>query len=79
MNKREVNFHSEAVLGENFSNEQTLRTNVRKVKYCTYIRFEDGQQVEATILATKPAGNDWKNTPQTFDFSKRYKLMVLEL
>jgi hypothetical protein len=40
----------------------------------TYIRFEDGQQVEATILATKPAGNDWKKAPQNFDFSKRYKL-----
>jgi hypothetical protein len=40
----------------------------------TYIRFEDGQQVEATILATKPAGNYWKTAPKNFDFSKRYKL-----
>jgi hypothetical protein len=40
----------------------------------TYIRFEDGQQVEATILATKPAGDNWKTAPKNFDFSKRYKL-----
>jgi hypothetical protein len=25
-----------------------------------YIRFENGQQVEVTTLATKPAGGDWK-------------------
>jgi hypothetical protein len=46
----------------------------------TYIRFEDGQQVEATILATKPAGDSgssaaiWKTAPKNFDFSKRYRL-----
>jgi hypothetical protein len=40
----------------------------------TYIRFENGRQVEVTTLAAKPAGNDWKTVPKNFDFAKRYRL-----
>jgi hypothetical protein len=42
----------------------------------TYIRFKDGQQIEATILAAKPTGNDWKIAPKNFDFSRRYRLVA---
>jgi hypothetical protein len=39
-----------------------------------YIRFENGKQIEATILSTKPTGDEWKKAQQNFDFSKRYRL-----
>ncbi|GHT91903.1 hypothetical protein FACS1894122_04990 [Alphaproteobacteria bacterium] len=40
-----------------------------------YIRFENGRQIEATTLASKPAGEGWKAAPADFDFGKRYKLV----
>ena len=40
----------------------------------TYIRFENGKQVEVTTLAAKPAGDNWKVAPKNFDFAKRYRL-----
>lgn len=42
----------------------------------TYIRFENGKQVEVTTLESKPLGTDWKTTPKNFDFTKRYRLSV---
>jgi hypothetical protein len=41
----------------------------------TYIRFENGRQVETTTLVAPPAGNDWKEAPHDFDFAKRYRLL----
>jgi hypothetical protein len=39
-----------------------------------YIRFENGEQMEATTLESKPTGGCWKKAPQDFDFSKKYRL-----
>jgi hypothetical protein len=39
-----------------------------------YIRFENGEQVEATTLESKPTGGCWKKAPLDFDFSKKYRL-----
>lgn len=40
----------------------------------TYIRFENGKQVEVTILETRPIGENWKIAPKNFDFKKAYRL-----
>jgi hypothetical protein len=37
--------------------------------------LENGRQIEATTLASKPAGEGWKAAPADFDFGKRYKLV----
>jgi hypothetical protein len=40
----------------------------------TYIKFENENQVEVAMLATKPTGSEWKVAPANFDYSKRYRL-----
>jgi hypothetical protein len=40
----------------------------------TFIRFENGRQIEAVTLENKPSGAGWKQVPKNFDFSKRYRL-----
>jgi hypothetical protein len=40
----------------------------------TYLKFENGNQLEVATLATKPIGSEWKIAPANFDYSKRYRL-----
>ncbi|GHT92108.1 hypothetical protein FACS1894122_05490 [Alphaproteobacteria bacterium] len=40
----------------------------------TYIRFENGKQLEVATLVSKPSEEGWKIAPANFEFSKRYKL-----
>lgn len=39
-----------------------------------YIHFENNKQVETTTLESKPAGNDWYEAPENFDWQKSYCL-----
>ncbi|GHU20868.1 hypothetical protein FACS189472_12940 [Alphaproteobacteria bacterium] len=40
----------------------------------TYIRFENGKQLEVATLISKPSEDGWKVAPANFDFSKQYRL-----
>lgn len=41
-----------------------------------FIKFdENGNQIEATNLESKPDGDGWNLAPKDFDFSKRYRLL----
>jgi hypothetical protein len=41
----------------------------------TYIRFENGKQLEVAALASKPTEDGWRAAPVNFDFSKQYRLV----